>query len=275
MKYKVTAGDTLSAIALRAGVNVQDLLALNPPLRASPNTLSIGEEIDIPQNTAKKNNQSSSHTNEIGSLSEAYETSGRGPATVSGGIGDAGGISYGSYQMTSANGGGTVTNFVQSPEFPWHDEFIGLRAGSPAFTQKWLEVVKNNPIKFKESENAFIKRNLFDPLCQKIMREDGVDIFNSSSVLQDVVWSTAVQHGGATNIVHLAFNSMREAGSFAPQAANFERNAIYAIYAERGKKDTSGTLVHFSKNSYPVQEAVARRFLSEQQEAISRLQNVT
>jgi len=40
----------------------------------------------------------------LGSLSAKYETSGRGPGTVSTGRGDAGGVSYGSYQLASKLG---------------------------------------------------------------------------------------------------------------------------------------------------------------------------
>lgn len=273
MKYKVIAGDTLSAIALRARTTVQQILVLNPALRANPNQLSVGEDIALPPQDIQQPGLLPTTPGELGALSEAYETGGRGCVTVSGGNGDAGGVSYGSYQMTSANGGGTVTKFVHSPEFPWANAFVGLIAGSPEFTKKWIEIAKNNPDAFKKAENFFIKRTLFDPLCNKIVREDGVNIMDYSPVLQDVIWSTAVQHGGATNIVHMAFASMRAAGNFNPQAPCFEVDAIKAIYAERGRKNASGTLVNFSRNSPAVQAGVARRFEAECQEAISRIQH--
>jgi len=38
----------------------------------------------------------------LGDLSSKYETGGNGPTTVSSGKGDAGGVSYGSYQMIAA-----------------------------------------------------------------------------------------------------------------------------------------------------------------------------
>ena len=41
--------------------------------------------------------------------------------TVSGGVGDAGGVSNGSNQMTSVNGG-AVEWFVSHPDFPWRGE---------------------------------------------------------------------------------------------------------------------------------------------------------
>ncbi|UTA52912.1 hypothetical protein L3D22_10985 [Lysobacter soli] len=54
---------------------------------------------------------------DLGALSATYETGGRGSATVSGGHGDAGGASYGAYQMTSKPNGGTVRRFLNSEDF--------------------------------------------------------------------------------------------------------------------------------------------------------------
>ena len=54
----------------------------------------------------------------LGSLSSKYETGGRGPGTVSSGVGDAGGVSYGSYQMTSKPAGGR--RHASLPIRPFH-----------------------------------------------------------------------------------------------------------------------------------------------------------
>ena len=91
---------------------------------------------------------------DLGELSSHYETGGRGSITVSGGAGDAGGASYGAYQMTSqvkiknSDGtitiinGGTVKRFLDWDGMPWKDEFSGLTPGSVAFTEKWKELVR-------------------------------------------------------------------------------------------------------------------------------------
>ncbi len=63
-------------------------------------------------------------TNELGSLSEQYESGGRGPGTVSLGRGDPGGVSYGTYQLSSTRG--TVRQFVN--EF-YPTQFRGLVPG--------------------------------------------------------------------------------------------------------------------------------------------------
>jgi hypothetical protein len=67
----------------------------------------------------------------LGQLSEKYESGGRGPATVSSGIGEPGGVSYGTYQLASKIG--RADQFVRQ-YYP--ARFQGLTAGSEAFTQQ-------------------------------------------------------------------------------------------------------------------------------------------
>src|SRR5580704_16014750 len=72
---------------------------------------------------------------EIGKLSEKYESGGRGPATVSTGKGDPGGVSYGTYQLASKVG--RADDFVKRY---YAEEFKGLKGGTPEFTAKWKEL---------------------------------------------------------------------------------------------------------------------------------------
>jgi hypothetical protein len=207
----------------------------------------------------------------LGGLSTKFETGGRGSTTISGGVGDPGGVSYGTYQMASKPDGGAVARFVSQPDFLFRNDFIGLTPGSAQFSAKWRDIASHFPDNFKAAEHEFIKRGFFDPLCAKIESDDGVDIMYCSHALQDVIWSTAVQHGPNANIVHLAFAQMRAAGTFSPASPQFDRNAIIAIYAERGRKDANGVLVHFSHSSPAVQNGVAQRFVQERADALKML----
>jgi hypothetical protein len=207
----------------------------------------------------------------LGALSMRFETDGRGSTTISGGVGDPGGVSYGGYRMTSQPNGGAVARFVSQPDFPFRNDFAGLIPGSAEFSAKWRDIASRFPENFKAAEHEFIKRGVFDPLCRKIESDDGVDIMHCSHALQDVIWSTAVQHGPKANIVHLAFAQMRAAGTFSPASPQFDRNAIIAIYAERGRKDANGVLVHFSPNSPKVHNGVARPFVEEKADALRML----
>ncbi|MFI8418642.1 hypothetical protein ACQKDS_19760 [Serratia sp. NPDC078593] len=218
---------------------------------------------------------------DLGSLSSKYETGGRGSQTVSGGEGDAGGVSYGSYQMTSKTTkrihgqlqsvvGGTVKIFISDSSFKWKNEFNGLVPGSSSFTSKWKELVKNNATEFKGIEHEFIKKTHFDKLVEHTLSETDVDIRYHSHTLNDVVWSTAVQHGPKNKII---INAIRSIGEEVSETKSYDQTLIRAIYDERGKKNSGGNLVYFSKNSASVQAGVSARFISEKKEALERLSN--
>jgi len=61
----------------------------------------------------------------------------------------------------------------------------------------------------------------------------------------DVVWSTAVQHGGASPIVSRACANVNTDRN----DPKYDELLIKAIYAERGKKRPDGNLAYFSKSS--------------------------
>src|SRR4051794_2082524 len=76
----------------------------------------------------------------LGKLSEKYESGNRGPATVSSGKGDPGGVSYGTYQLASKVG--RADAFVKKY---YADEFKGLKGGTPEFTARWKELAEKDP----------------------------------------------------------------------------------------------------------------------------------
>jgi hypothetical protein len=203
----------------------------------------------------------------LGKLSERYETGGRGPGVVSTGAGDAGGASYGSYQMTSKPGGGTVARFVAQPDFPFRSKFAGLTPGGSQFTAVWKQLAQTDRDEFQSAQHDYIKRTHFDPLVSKVMNENGVNILTRSNALQDVIWSTAVQHGPGTNVPGVALSRI----STRPGDPSFDSDFIKAIYAERGRKGPNGTLARFSRNSPKVQQGVAQRFRDEQRDALAML----
>lgn len=51
VSYKVTAGDSVTALAVRFGVRKADILALNPALRGNPNNLRVGQTLLFPAGT--------------------------------------------------------------------------------------------------------------------------------------------------------------------------------------------------------------------------------
>jgi LysM repeat protein len=281
MTYVVKAGDTLSKIAIRNGVTLAVLLKSNPQI-TDPNKIRVGDVINVPD-TLTDNTQplpanlvpaiaaaaagalGAAIADALGTLSAKYETGGRGPGTVSTGAGDPGGVSYGSYQMASKMG--TVTRFVTETGFPWLTDFQNLTAGTAQFTACWKRIATEQTDAFQSCQHAYIKKTHYDLLAAKILSDDGLDVNTRSRALQDVVWSTAVQHGGATPIVHRALGNV----TVPKTDPSFDEKAIRAIYAERGRKKPDGNLAYFSKSSPSVQKGVANRFTNELQDALAML----
>jgi LysM repeat protein len=286
MKYTVKRGDSLSRIARSHGTTLSKLLDANPRFRANPDRINVGDVLDIAENgpTSSRAGRAPAKTasavgratraiqpdGALGKLSAKYETGKRGPGTVSTGRGDAGGVSYGSYQMTSRNDGGTVGRFVSQPGFLWRREFQGLAPGSPEFTRVWKDIAAREPDAFQQAQHGYIKKTHYDPLVRKIQQEDGLKVNARSNALRDVVWSTAVQHGPNNSIVSRALRKVR-AGL---RGRELDRALIVAIYAERGRRRSDGNLAYFSRNSPAVQQGVARRFVNEEQDALQLLEAV-
>jgi hypothetical protein len=288
MTYVVKAGDTLSKIATRNGITLAQLLQLNPTI-TNPNKIKVGDKINLPDTSTENTKPlprdivprvpvtpTSTASGAAGALGEAlasmlgelsakYETGGRGPGTVSTGAGDPGGVSYGSYQMASKMG--VPTRFVTQAGFPWLSDFQGLQAGTAPFTACWKRIAAAETDAFQRAQHAFIKKSHYDLLAAKVLKETGLDVNTRSRALQDVIWSTAVQHGGATPIVNRALANV----SCANTDPKYDEQVICAIYAERGRKKADGNLAYFSKSSPSVQKGVANRFKNELQDALAML----
>lgn len=288
MTYTVKPGDTLSKIASRNGLTLAQLLQANPQIK-DPNRISVGDAINLPDGASGVPAGSTENTqplpsnvtppapaaaagalgaalaDELGNLSAKYETGGRGPGVVSTGAGDYGGVSYGSYQMASKMG--VPTRFVTQPGFPWLKDFANLTAGTAPFTAVWKRIAAEQTADFQKAQHEYIKKTHYDLLCSKILSDDSLDVNTRSRAVQDVVWSTAVQHGPGTPIVHRACSSL----SCKTTDANYDELLIRAIYAERGKRKADGNLAYFSKSSSSVQAGVANRFKSELQDALKML----
>jgi len=280
MTYTVKSGDTLSRIAMRNGVSLAQLLQANPQI-SNPNNIKVGDIINVPNGEVTTENTKPLPANvpaaaaagalgkaladELGALSAKYETGGRGPGTVSTGAGDFGGVSYGSYQMASKMG--VPARFVTQAGFAWLQDFANLTAGTAQFTAVWKRIATQQTDAFQKAQHSYIKKTHYDLLVAKVLTDDNLDVNSRSRALQDVVWSTAVQHGGATPIVHRACATL----SCKQTDPDYDKQLICAIYAERGRKKPDGGLAYFSRSSSSVQTGVANRFKNEMQDALAML----
>lgn len=292
MTYKIKAGDTLSKIAKRNGISLAQLLKANPQI-TNPDKIQVGQVVNLPDTSTETTQPLPANVvpaitkaattvavaaagaaagalgeaiaEALGTLSAKYETGGRGPGVVSTGAGDPGGVSYGSYQMASKMG--VPQKFVKQNGFPWLADFQNLTAGSSEFTACWKRIAANETDAFQKCQHEYIKKTHYDLLAAKILSDDGLDVNTRSCALQNVVWSTAVQHGGGTSMVHKALANV----TCARTDPGFDEQLIRAIYAERGRKKADGNLVYFSSSSPNVQKGVANRFKNELNDALAML----
>jgi LysM repeat protein len=298
---KVKPGQTLSAIAKQHGTTVGALAKANNI--KDPNKLLAGQSLKIPGGTStprppsgdsfqprppsSKPRQPSTpapapapapepsrpsapgaiDVQKLGKLSAKYESNGN-PGTVSTGAGDRGGVSYGSYQF--ATNTGSAKAFVDSLKrtHPQYGKvFEGLTPGSASFSRAWKDLAAKDPKGFGQAQHDYIAGKFYEPAKAKTEAAvRGLDFDKRSQTLNDVLWSTAVQHGpaGAANVIQRAL-----AGKDVSKMS--DADIAKAIYAERGRKNSNGSLVYFSGSSAAVQRGVANRFQNELKDALASL----
>lgn len=137
----------------------------------------------------------------IGYLSSKYEANGANPGTVSQCSSDAGGWSYGMYQLASNPGSvQTFVEWLQNREAPY-DEYgnqLAL-AGDPrcdqGFVDKWVEIANADPIGFMNLQDEYAKEQYMDYAANNLLDWYGFDIYAHSNALQQVLMSNSIQHG--------------------------------------------------------------------------------
>ena len=201
---------------------------------------------------------------EIGGLSAKYESHG-----YYGVIGrdKTGGWSYGKFQIATKTG--TMKVFMR-----WlkrHDiesyNALSVQGGykaaykaSKGFVRVWRELSKGN--RFQQSQYNFIKDTHYNVLVNN-MDKFGVDVSRRSLSFKNVVWSTAVQHGGrygknnsgGAAIMERVFKKVGKNAS--------DKDAINYLYRIRGE--------YFSSSSSRVRKAVKNRFKKERLDALKSL----
>ena len=200
---------------------------------------------------------------ELGKLSEKYESGGRGPGTVSTGVGDPGGVSYGTYQLASKVG--RADAFV-AKYYP--DEFKGLKGGTAEFTAKWKALAAADPKALHAKEYEYIRVTHYEPQCAKLLKDAKLDVSKRSATLRDVVWSTAVHHGPSTDVVTAALKPLIAKAKLDDVT---DEAIIKAVYAERGRLTADGKLARFPRVSDSWVTALTARFKGEQADALEAL----
>ena len=131
----------------------------------------------------------------LGSVVLHYEPTRDGPATVSTGSGDKGGISYGSYQLSTKTG--TVQEYLKQSSYI--SKFKDLEPGTESFGKQWKLIASSDP-GFDEDQRKFIEETHYQSQLNRL-KADGVDMTHRGIAVQEALWSTAVQYRNNTKSV--------------------------------------------------------------------------
>lgn len=200
-------------------------------------------------------------SNELGALSAKFESAKLGSLAI--GFDGTGGTSYGKYQIATRTGtfnrflkfaasaGGDGTEVAKRLQNAGDPDTGGKNGSVP---NEWKKLVMEG--KMGDLEHKFIKATHYDPAFGGLNPELR-SMVEKSKALQDVLWSTAVQHGpaGAKSIFNSAF---AQAGS-----APTPDQIIKLVYGHRGNKFPSSTAA--------IQSSVKSRFRTEAAMALAML----
>ena len=202
---------------------------------------------------------------ELGSLSAKYESRGE-PSAI--GYDRTGGWSYGTYQIAANTG--AMGNFIKYCEHNYSSLYDGMnalggenaaRSGSDTFKQGWQSLMSDAAN--AEAQHSFAVKTYFEPAAKRIKRAIGIDPRDRSKTLQDVVWSTSIQHGnsGCQRIFERAVKSI---GADTPS----DRAMVKMVYLERA---ASNGMKYFGSSTPAVRKSVVSRFKNELADALKSL----
>ena len=215
---------------------------------------------------------SSSGLTVSGALSARFESGEDGIAAI--GYDRHGGTSYGKYQISSK--AGSMDQFLkflrrEAPELAKRLEDAGpANTGSRSgdMPDEWKKIAQEHPDFFKELQERFIHDSHYKPALSALARRTELGNDNMSVALQEVLWSTAVQHGpnGAARIFSRAMDQVDPKLAETVGSKEFEQALIEQVYTLRSTQ--------FDSSSARVQSAVKNRLREEKSLALNMLNHL-
>lgn len=205
----------------------------------------------------------------LGDLSKKYESNGE-PGAISTGWGDAGGKSYGMYQFSSNMG--IVRDYIDwlyKNGYWFAEKLDEYPVGTYTFDDMWRFLADSgNREDFAQSQHDYIRDCYYVPAVEMLL-EAGYDVEgHHNEVMQDVVWSRAVQYG-AGNIVEMFESAVQTLGypnlSYV-DAAVFDERMIKAVYLDVCSTE------EWTNGSSALREGLYNRFANECRDALEVLQ---
>lgn len=246
----VVQGDPNAAVAaLDRIISEANGIAQSMTSGNSTNSSGQGDELDRLLSGFKNDPSKSLNGSKIGSLSAKYESGGN-PGAI--GYDSTGGYSYGTYQLAHNN----AQRFVA--ESPYAQQFAGIPFNSPQFQQKWKQIAQSDPQGFAQAQHDYIAKTHLEPVVNRL-KAGGIDVSRMSPTVQDVIWSTAVQHGPGNKIIEQAMATAKD-----------ERDFIQKVYQLRWNNGAG-----FASSTPAVQKSVYNRFFGPNGELATALSRVS
>lgn len=209
----------------------------------------------------------------LGNLSASYESNGD-PSEVSSGINDPGGISYGAYQFASNMGvpQDFVTWLQNHTSLQWARDYGNSLAhyevNSEEFKAQWRELGTLDRSGFLQLQHEYTKEQYYDKAVS-LLRAAYFNAEKHSQIMQDVIWSRAVQYG-IGNIVEMFEDALAYIPGYQANwnlsyvdEKRFDWDLINGIYEVCMTEEWNNTSNRQSLN---------RRYASERQDALSALE---
>lgn len=206
----------------------------------------------------------------MGGLSAAFESGAEGMGAI--GYDRTGGTSYGTYQIASRPGGmDRFLDYLENVKPEWAEQLsqagpanTGSKRG--AMPEAWKAIAAEDPEGFARVQHDFIRQEYYQPARNMVLERIGLDMDRSPKAMQEVLWSTAVQHGpsGAADIFATArqgvsLNRAEKTGLF--------RDLIAKVYETRQGR--------FGSSTRQVQKSVKNRLDREMELALTMLDKGT
>lgn len=204
----------------------------------------------------------------LGDLSKHYESNGD-AGCISSGWGDAGGKSYGMYQL--ASNAGSVNSYLgwcKRAGYWFADYLMEHEVGSAGFDAAWRFLANSeNRVDFAKSQHDYIKYAYYDTAVEALKSAMYDVEAKHSEVMKDVVWSRAVQYGTGY-IVEMFEDAVKSLGypnlSYVDDRA-YDEAMIKAIYLN------VCSTPEWTNGSPALRNGLYSRFRNECNDAIARL----
>ena len=198
----------------------------------------------------------------LGDYTKQFESGTRGSSTISSGNGDAGGVSYGTYQFAS-NGGGLKAFWDKY----YASQYPNVTPGaSQSFKDAWLDAVNADPTGFANNEHQYIFDNYYKVFTSKSSNTSKINPDRHSRAAQEIAWSTAIQYGPNDPVWANAINHY---------GLNSNTSPADLINAVQDFKVASVGTSNFNGSSADVQASVRNRFNNGERQALLSISDNT